>query len=57
MRILCEIGNTIDPSIQLEPDAPSQHGDNKLPILDLKMWVGEGGLIRHSFFKKEVASN
>ena len=56
LRILCDIGNTIDPSIQLEFDAPSMHQDGKLPILDIKVWVEEGR-IRHSFYRKEVASN
>ena len=54
-RVLCQIGNTIDPNIQLEPDAPSLHEDGKLPILDLKVWIEEGR-IRHQFYKKEVAS-
>ena len=49
------IGNTLDPSIQLEMDVPSLHQDNKLPILDLKVWV-EGNKIRHVFYKKEVAT-
>ena len=39
LRILCDIGNTIDPAIQLELDAPSMHEDGKLPILDIKVWV------------------
>ena len=56
LRILCDIGNTIDPSIQLEFDAPSMHQDGKLPILDIKVWVEEGR-IRHRFYRKEVASD
>ena len=32
------------------------HQDGKLPILDIKVWVEEGR-IRHSFYRKEVASN
>ena len=54
-KVLCQIGNTIDPNIQLEPDAPSLHGDGILPILDLKVWV-ENGTIRHRHYRKEVAS-
>ena len=55
-RIMCEIGNTIGPVIQLEFDAPSMHHEGKLPILDIKVWIEEGK-IRHSFYRKEVASN
>ena len=29
----------IHPSIQLEKECPSMHGDSKLPLLDVKMWV------------------
>ena len=31
LRILTEMGNIIDPAIQLEFDAPSMHQDGKLP--------------------------
>ncbi|KAJ7323144.1 hypothetical protein OS493_032147 [Desmophyllum pertusum] len=40
MLLVQSIGNSIHPSIELEVDYPSQHGDGKLPILDLKVWVG-----------------
>ena len=52
---LLAIGNSLDTNIQLELDVPSLHNDNKLPILDLKVWV-ENGILRHEFYKKEVAS-
>ena len=39
MLLFMAVGNSIHPSIQLEDDYPSQHGDGKLPVLDLKMWV------------------
>ena len=53
---LLAIGNTLDVNIQLELDVPSHHQDNKLPILDLKVWV-EGNRLRHQFYRKEVATN
>ena len=34
-----QIGNDIHSSIQLEVDYPSKHQDQKLPILDLKVWL------------------
>ena len=33
------IGDDIHSSIQLEVDYPSNHRDQKLPILDLKVWL------------------
>ena len=41
MEVLREIGNSINPSIQLEVDYPSNHEDGKKSILDLKVWVQE----------------
>ena len=41
-RIVRDIGNEIHKSIQLTTDTPSENADNKVPILDLKCWVGEG---------------
>ena len=39
MTLIKQIGNDIDPSIQLEVDYPSKHQGGKLPILDLKVWI------------------
>jgi hypothetical protein len=40
-RLLQQIGNDIHPNIQLEVDVPSNYDDEKLPILDLKVWIEE----------------
>ena len=39
MLFFKEIGNDINPSVQLEVDCPSKHDDNRMPLLDLKVWV------------------
>ena len=39
MRELCKMGNSVSAMIQLEGDTPSENSDNKLPILDMKVWV------------------
>ena len=31
--------NDIHLSVQLEVDCPSKHDDNRMPILDLNVWV------------------
>ena len=58
-RILKEIANTITKMIQMEEDVASNYTDNKLPILDLKVWLEKEEdlvAIRHEFFKKPMAS-
>ena len=55
MEKVRQIGNNIHPSIQLEVDYPSKHNDNKMPILDLKVWV-ENNKVKHEFYQKSVSS-
>ena len=59
--LLRSVANSISPMLQFEDDVPSNHEDGRLPILDLKVWVevaqdGRGAEIRHTFFKKPMAS-
>ena len=36
-------------------DLPSRYEDNKMPILDLKVWVNSNNMIMHKFYMKPVA--
>ena len=62
--IIRDMGNEIHESIKLTNDVPSNHRDGKVPILDLKCWIGivrnEQGLntynILHEYYMKEVSS-
>ena len=65
--LIKQIGNDIHPSIQLEVDYPSKHRDQKLPILDLKVWLEtrekeienqnvDVSVIMYEFYSKEMAS-
>ena len=56
MRIILAVGNDIHESTQLEYDCPSKYDDNKMPILDLKVWVNEDNVIMHEFYAKDVSS-
>ena len=67
MLLIKQIGDDIHPSIELEVDYPSKHRDQKLPILDLKVWletrekeignqVVNVSVIMYEFFFKEMAS-
>ena len=49
-RMIRETGNQIHESIQLEADHPSNHEDQKVPILDIKVWVEtEGNHVMHEY--------
>ena len=50
------IANTIHPMIQMEEDFPSKHGDGKLPILDLKCWIGGDDSVWFQHYEKPMAS-
>ena len=57
-----DVGNTIHPSIQLEVDFPLKNVDLKVPILSLKVWVGDVDVngekkkkIIHEHYVKDVA--
>ena len=59
--IIKQIGESIHKSILLETDYPSKHADDKLPILDLKVWVhrdetsGSYSII-HEHYIKDVST-
>ena len=58
-QILKEIADSIDSDIQFEKDTPSMHPDNKLPCLDLKIWLVVDSpvpVVRHEFYKKPMSS-
>ena len=41
LRLCMELADSIHPSIKVTGDIPTNYSDNKLPILDLKVWIGE----------------
>ena len=59
MLLFQQVGNSIHESIQLEIEVPSNHADNKMPILHLKVWIEKINgiyLILHEFYMKEVST-
>ena len=63
MERLQEIANAIHPSIRVTIDYPSNHPDNRLPVLDIAQWIGEIDVngesqkkILHSHFMKEMSN-
>ena len=51
------LGDTIIPGmLEFESDTPLQHLKGRLPVLDIEVWVGKDNIVRHAFYKKEMAT-
>ena len=63
IRLLANIGNSIDGDIQLTYDAPSMKPSGKMPLLDTEVWLETNdptfkrGKILFSHYRKPMASN
>ena len=63
IKLLANIGNSIDPDIQLTFDAPSMNKEGKMPLLDTEVWLEtddpsyKHGKIMFSHYRKAMASN
>ena len=51
-----EIANEVQVGIAMEDDFPSKNRDQKLPILDMKVWLDASHNIVYEHYEKEVAS-
>ena len=59
MVLLQSIANSIHPSIRMTIDYPSKYEDNKVPMLDVKMWIEEvegRQRILYEHYEKEMAT-
>ena len=56
MKMFKDIGDTIHRSIKLEVDYPTNHEDGKVPILDLKIWVNDEGVVLYEHYMKPISS-
>ena len=54
--IMKDIANSIMPCIQVKGDWPTKNEDKKLPILDMKVWTNEEGIIMYQHYEKPVCS-
>ena len=65
MREVQKMANTVEEDLQFTVDIPSDNGDQKLPVLDLKMWIekkknGEGKEyveVVHEYYEKTMVSD
>ena len=59
MKLIQSVASHIHPSIRLTVDYPSNHADDKVPMLDVKMWietVGNKRLILYEHYEKEMTT-
>ena len=60
LRQLREMANSLEPDIRMKEDVGSNYTDNKLPMLDVKLWVekkeGGGEEIMYNFYEKPMVS-
>ena len=53
MEKVKEIANSIHKSIVVKVDYPSNHENNRLPVLDMEFWIGQvevNGELKHQIF-------
>ena len=54
MALVKDIANSVDDMIKMTIDTPSKHEDNKVPMLDLKVWIEptDNNNIYYKFYEK-----
>ena len=57
MEVLQSIANEIHEMIQLTIDFPSIYPEKRMPILDMKVWIGSDSNIQYIFYEKPMRSN
>jgi hypothetical protein len=55
-RVLNQIADDVLPEIKMVADFPSNNDDNKMAVLDMKVWINEEGIIMHEHFEKPMSS-
>ena len=53
-RELVKIADSIYKCVQFTSECPYSHEEDKVPVLDLQLFVGDEGTILHEFYEKPV---
>ena len=58
MEVVRDIANSIDGMIVMTVDAPSNHEDKKVPMLDVKVWLNDedNNKIYYQYYEKPTKS-
>ena len=54
-ELVAKVANSIYTFVKVEPDYPSKHPDNLMPILDLKVGI-EDGKLTWRYYRKSMAN-
>ena len=57
MEVIRDIANGVDDMIKFTVDVPSNYSSNKMPVLDLQVWLDENNRVRYTFYEKPMKSN
>ena len=52
-RVLLDVANDVLPCIKMEADWPSKNNDRRLPILDMKVWMNEQGMVMFTRYEQQ----
>ena len=55
-KILLSVANSVMDCVQMEADWPSKNRDKKMPILEMKVWMNDGGMLLYQHYEKDVSS-
>ena len=56
MNISKKVAESIEPMIKFTCDFPSTHDDDKIPVLDVKVWLNSENETLFEIFEKETKS-
>ena len=55
LELIKQIANSLEETIQVTTDVPTNHDDHKVPMLDIKVWFNENEKeVQYNFFQKEM---
>ena len=57
MELMTMIADDVDDMLKFTFDAPSNHESNKMPVLDMKVWLDNEKRIKHEFYEKLMKNN
>ena len=56
MEIIKSIANSISDMIEFTVDVPSNYEEDKMPILDMKVWLNDEDEVEYMFYEKPMKS-
>ena len=54
--LLVSVANSVMECVEMEADWPTKNRDGRMPILEMKVWTDEEGVLLYQHYEKEVSS-